>query len=757
MFEHKTLQKLEEYFTQLSDRSSQGIYFYRITGYNDSIGQFISKYYEAARVSGAVIEGRIQNPDEKNLSYYEEIMGMEFQMSMGFFTASLKKWLPRMNEMQRNQVAGAIYDTLNDMMKEGKNEAILRNAYIKFMCWLYYKFERILNQLGNEKIPKILYEGTISNYELKLLTILSNAGCDIVLLQYHGDKEYLKLDKESKWSYQYQEHNLQEFPPEFNIQWLREGLEREKKVEQLYGRQPQILNCTNTWITGGILENILKDNQARGNDPKLYYNCFCRINGVEDKLTYINELYQFQLQMKNSKRHLVVAEHEIPQPTPDEIATIVRSNYLNPEQMLLELSKNIQYTANVELQRMMVKSFVDIMLEEGKRTDITIHKLTNLAVYLLCWLKRYQSQLFSNWKMPELSCFIYLGGCKNQAQAMFLKMLSKLPIDVLLLKPDLNIVCVLEDTSLYEKNNQNSMVVDKFPRENAEIQMGTAAYHAERELDTLMYQDSGMYRNRQYNKAISVSLRTMYEEIAILWNQEVKYRPNFSVVDSVVNVPVIFAKISGVKDGLISPYWQGIRNLVTEDTFLITKTPFLNATDENPMKPYVAEFYKNGKLQKEKIKNHPSYPYGYLREEIQDYILEKLQLLIQQKMIRGTGENGTEYTIISVVLNLNKEIIRKIQNFDFTQKNPKIIYINTTEKIISLEDSIMIGFLNLVGFDITFFIPTGYQNVEKFFNEKGMEEHQIGDYLYDLQLPNLERRSSNVHHSWREKIFKRGN
>ncbi len=32
-----------------------------------------------------------------------------------------------------------------------------------------------------------------------------------------------------------------------------------------------------------------------------------------------------------------------------------------------------------------------------------------------------------------------------------------------------------------------------------EVKMGTAAYHAEG-LDTIMYQDSGIYRNQQYGK-----------------------------------------------------------------------------------------------------------------------------------------------------------------------------------------------------------------------------------------------------------------
>ncbi|RAY89385.1 hypothetical protein DK853_55390, partial [Klebsiella oxytoca] len=68
---------------------------------------------------------------------------------------------------------------------------------------------------------------------------------------------------------------------------------------------------------------------------------------------------------------------------------------------------------------------------------------------------------------------------------------------------------------------------------------------------------------------------------------------------------------------------------------------------------------------------------------MQEHILDKLQLLIESRAIKGTFENGTEYTITATVLNLPKEIVRLIQKFDFTKKNPKLIYFNTGEKMIS--------------------------------------------------------------------------
>ena len=154
MLEHKKIQNLSDYFVELNSRQDKGVYFYRINGYSEEIGEFIKKYYDVARRTGVVIEGKIPNPDEGNLSYYNEIMGMDFQMNMGFILMSLRKWLPRMNEFQRQNVADSIYDSLDSMRRSGKTENMLKNAYIKFMCWLYYKFERIVNQLGENNMYK---------------------------------------------------------------------------------------------------------------------------------------------------------------------------------------------------------------------------------------------------------------------------------------------------------------------------------------------------------------------------------------------------------------------------------------------------------------------------------------------------------------------------------------------------------------------------------------------------------------------------
>lgn len=762
MFEHKKIDTLDDFFVDLNNRKEKEVYFYRINGYSAQVAEFIQKYYKVALNSGVVLEGKIPNPNEKNLAYYHEMMGDVFCLSEAFIKTSLRRWMPRINNYQLDTISESVYRSLVGLREAGKNDNMIKNSFVKFMCWLYYKFERVVSQLGENKVPKILYEGEISKYELMLIYILSCAGCDVVLLQYNGDDAYLRIDPRSELSYNAEIANPAKFPDSFNLKWVRQEIERKIINERLYGVKPDVINCTNAWISGKPLDDIRKPPALRGSDEKLFYNCFSRVNGVEDKATYLSELFRFQMELKNSKRNLVILQNNIPHPTTDEVFSIKRKNYTRTDQMILDLSSQIKISSDVLLQRIVHKAFVDIILDESQREGMNINKLTNKAVYLLCWLNRYQAQLFAGWRMPNIACIIYLGGCSNENESLFLRMMARTPTDVLVLVPNLNTRGIMQDRLLYEVNNTESMAVEEFPSESTKLQVGTAAYHAERELDAVMYNDSGLFRNHQYQKAVTVTLKTMYEEISLLWDQELKYRPSFSTVDDVVNIPVIFAKVSGVKDGLASEYWAGIKSLITEDTFVISNVPFVESILNNPIKPFATEFFKNGELQKSAIKSHKCYQYGVLREETQNYILDKLQLLIDQKLIRGTFENGTEYTIVATVLNLQKDLVRLIQKFDFTKKNPKLIYINTTDTVISLEDAITAAFLNLAGFDVVFFVPTGYRSVEQHFSGNLMEEHQVGEYLYDLRVPNsisaLSGKSSRVQkkRKWHEFLFGKG-
>lgn len=737
MFQLGRIEKLHDYFSACSRRREQAVFFYRVAGYSGEVAAFLTQYDQAARTNGVVIEGRIPNPDPKQLDYLAEMMGSDFQLDAGFLTQKLTRWLPRLTGTQREAVVTAMTATLQDLQAHGKNENMLRNAYIKYMCWLYYKFERILGRLGGDELPKILYDGTVSSYELQLLVILARAGADIVLLERAGDAGYLRCDPTSQYAQLYQAPGLTPFPADFSLRQLREQGRQQAERQKLYGAPAGIAPCTNAWMKTPDGKEILTAVRARGDDPQLFYNAFVVQYGVEDKLLFPSDMVAFYQQLKREGRKVCLENGRLPPPTPEEIAAVRRRNHQTAEQLAADLAANLQYPNNQQLQTLMRQAFLDVVLEEDKAVGGNLNRLLNKAVYLVAWMKRYQKDLFQNWQAPEVGVFILFGACSGDNEALFLRLLAKLPVDVLVLLPDLNAPCVLKDPALLDLHKEHSLPMTDFPVEPSQMRVRTAAYQAEREMDSILYQNTGLYRAKQHQKAEAVTLQTMYEEIGLLWDQELKYRPGFAAEGDTVTVPVLLEKICGMKDGPILPYWLDIKKLVTPETTLVTKLPWQTGLEANPMKPYATQFLRQGRLQREKIKQHKDYPYGILRPEIQDYLLDKLQVLLDEKLIAGTYQNGTEYTIVSTILGLPKDLLRRIQNFDFTKKNPKLIIISTTEETLSLEDSILVAFLNLVGFDILFFVPTGYQSIEKYFQKPFANEHQLGPYRYDLQVPDF--------------------
>lgn len=737
MFQLGRIEKLHDYFSACSRRREQAVFFYRVAGYSGEVAAFLTQYDQAARTNGVVIEGRIPNPDPKQLDYLAEMMGSDFQLDAGFLTQKLTRLLPRLTGTQRETVVTAMTATLQDLQAHGKNENMLRNAYIKYMCWLYYKFERILGRLGGDELPKILYDGTVSSYELQLLVILARAGADIVLLERAEDAGYLRCDPTSQYAQLYQAPGLTPFPADFSLRQLREQGRQQAERQKLYGAPAGIAPCTNAWMKTPDGKEILTAVRARGDDPKLFYNAFVVQYGVEDKLLFPSDMVAFYQQLKREGRKVCLENGRLPPPTPEEIAAVRRRNHQTAEQLAADLAANLQYPNNQQLQTLMRQAFLDVVLEEDKAVGGNLNRLLNKAVYLVAWMKRYQKDLFQNWQAPEVGVFLLFGACSGDNEALFLRLLAKLPVDVLVLLPDLNAPCVLKDPALLDLHKEHSLPMTDFPVEPSQMRVRTAAYQAEREMDSILYQNTGLYRAKQHQKAEAVTLQTMYEEIGLLWDQELKYRPGFAAEGDTVTVPVLLEKICGIKDGPILPYWLEIKKLVTPETTLVTKLPWQTGLEANPMKPYATQFLRQGRLQREKIKQHKDYPYGILRPEIQDYLLDKLQVLLDEKLIAGTYQNGTEYTIVSTILGLPKDLLRRIQNFDFTKKNPKLIIISTTEETLSLEDSILVAFLNLVGFDILFFVPTGYQSIEKYFQKPFANEHQLGPYRYDLQVPDF--------------------
>lgn len=822
MFTRINARNLSDLLLPLSRRAdANGVYFVRLCQWSPEVKKTVWDYHEAARERGVIIDGQINNPDDQQLRFMAETLGTTFEPTPPFITNALQKWMPRMSSAKQKEFATALCTQFDELRKSGKTDSILRNIYYKVMCWLYYKFERLMPFLGNDDSPKVLYVcNAITAHELILLRILSMMGADILLLEPTNDSGYLKHDSKSVWSQLITVQGAA-FPPNFTLKDFRKEMARaavqapgasklvnapiksnpgfsprpvqtsngnsvphnaavstpprssqpvrtgqasaphmppqpQKRNPESYFPKPSRSACTNAWMKEASIDEILTPIASRGDDFQLFYNAFIRLKGVPDRLTYMNELFQFYQKFKNTGRNLVIVDDELSLPGPEETARIRRHPYHSTEELIIDIAGNLPACANVDLQRLMQQSFVRTMMMAAK-AEPNLNRLVISAVYLLCWIQQYQSALFQGYRGNEIPCFVLMGGCRNQHDALYIQFLAQLPVDVLILACDLNRICSVTNDKLLELSGADSLPVPRFPKDAGTLQMRTMASNAEQDLTTILYTDSGIYRNRQFSQADAITLRTTYDEIFILWNQELKYRSNFSTVNQAVNMPVIYAKVSGIENGKVEAYWQKIKLLLSDQTMLIKSFPYVGSGSYNQYQALAVKALRNGKLKRDELKAHRQYPFALLREELQEHIFDKIQIMLDRKLIKGTYSNGTEYTIIATILNLNKDLVRMLQSFDFTKKNPKVVAICTGEQVCSIEDVILLTFLNLVGFDVVLFVPTGYQTVERFLNDNYPVEHQIGEYVYDLSVPNFDSLPPVRSRSWLENILKRGN
>lgn len=735
MFDLLTLKNYNDFFKPQSQRTVKGVYFYRFIGYDKDILSFLQAYFIEAERLGTYINEGLVNPTESEVKYFYNVTDENFSLSLDYISNNAKKWLLGIPDENLSVLSQSIYDLLQFMQNCGVNINIIKNSYIKFMCWIKMYFIKPVFALGSENIPKILFEGDINKYELYMLRILSKSGCDIVYVNLNEDS-YLKYDKDSIFSspvYGKEKKIPVVHFTDTNISNIKEETKKENDASKFKSIE-NIIN-TNNWIKGEVFENIFLKNNERNIDKNKINNIFAGYIGVKDEDEYNRFLYNLNNDLIKSDKPYILIDTKMHNPTVDEVNSVNKAELGDKEKILNGLSNILMTQINNKVNLFFKKAFIEAVTTEEFKN---LAAFRNFALKMLIWIIRYCKDLFNNFDFTNIPIMIYYGNASEQ-ETLFLKMIAKTPIDILYFCSDKekenHFLNLKNHSEVLLKEFENTRKIEDFPKNELKITASTVAYNAESELKTLIYTDTGLYKERQFSRSKPITLKTAYDEIFIIWKEEAKYRPHFNVNENVVNVPNIFAKVCGVENGNISEYFKKIRTMITNDTILITKFPFISDKTENEIKPFVYKFLENKKIKINDIKKHNKYAYDFLSDEKQDYILEKIQELINLDLI-AANTMGIENAVLSTLLNLDSRTLRLIQQFDFTKNIPKLIIIDTDETTASLEDSIYISFLNLIGFDIAVFTPTGYRNIEKHISEDAFQKYDIGDLIFDIIPPN---------------------
>ncbi len=717
----------EDYFKPLSQRN--GVYFCCFIGFDEELLLWERKLQIDCQKNGTYIYKRLSQPDGATVTaFFDKIGTFTFEMKQELFYQLVTRWLDFISQTTQKNIAEAMFTVLSELKESNIN--ILKNIFVKLMCWLKTEFKNVLFHLGEQ--AKILYEGEVSKHEIFMLKVLCFSGCDIAYVNFEKETDFFK-----GYDRIYGKRRGQ--PPKHFKEIDLKALQKQQEMKEKIASVSTIIQ-TNDWLQGNFWKAMFQTNSQRM-DRNHYYNFFIQYIGIDEKEAYQNRLYELHEDCKQKGKPFVI-EEEIKNPSIEESNRLRLQRYETKKDILQQLSEKIVLLGNDMLQNLLQRAFF-IAMEEYQNT---LPKIYNTALKLVCWLNRYSNRLLEHFDYETLPLFLYYGEI-NESQILFLNLLSYLPVDVLYVSP-VKIPFESKNSRLVELPQNSTWF--PFPKKAIKIKQATTAYQAEKELDTLLYTDTGLYRQRQFTRSCAVTLKTIYDEIFILWKEEAKYRPGFEIKNNVVTIPNIFAKINGVKNE--KEYVKNIAELLTEDTIFIKNFPYIAKIEHNPS---VSKLIKNGKILMEDVKKQKEYPYDFLNLETQDYLLEKAQEMIDLHWI---AVEGIESILLSLVLRLDKITLQMIQQFDFTKEIPKVIVISVNETMATLEDAVYLLFLNLVGFDIVVFTPTGYRNIEKYIPQNAFEPYEVGEYLFHMEIPErakLERMAKSMENSLLSRLFGR--
>ncbi len=695
-------------------------YFVTIYGYEKRTMDFLTNFYINTMTNGLYIKDSLQNPTSDEVQDFLK----HVNQNPTFTKEEITSYLGYLDIKEK--VASAVLQVLSTE-EFSANQSIRKNAYIKMMCWIKNKFLNVLRQEN----PNILFEGFPAKYEKYFLDLLFMLGANIVIVDFlcengHVGKNIIVCDTFGKPLIHFENSAKNKMAhKEKQASTTATPVANTPRRPSFQINRSAFCKSNDFFDGKDVFTAILDTNYRDGQ------NVYAYVEGAPAD-DYEIKLFDFKLKLTEQNRKVIIVEGNMQNPTVSETQM-----FRDVDEMY---TLRVNFLPKIELNSLGTNAILDVIENQP------VNKQKNLGITMLCWLYRHKEMFKS--KHPV---FILFNG-KKTADILFLRVLKHMGVDVLLINPNKEIMPENCYSDVLNIIGELSLNITEYPKTRTKMTSNTVASSAENELHDLLYNNTGFYRDRQFKTAKSITLKTTFDEISILWNVESAFRPHFETNENVVSVPNIFAKISGIENADKKKYVQFIRKFKINNALIFPSYEF--GKIEEDAKHFMHKeptFIKNNRLQIEEVMKDSQYKYSHVHIDTQHFILQKIDELLYTDII-DCERSKLNKIILGTLLSLSREILQLIQGFDFTKVPPKILILDTDESMPSIENIVIMMFLNLLGFDILLFTPTGYQNIEKYLKTNIVAEHVIGPFEYSINAHNL-MRNINLKQGIMSKIF----
>lgn len=495
--------------------------------------------------------------------------------------------------------------------------------------------------------------------------------------------------------------------------------------------------------------NIWKSNFDRKGIKPAFKPIFTRYVGVENLNEYDDILKTFVMKFDENKTSAIYFDREIPFQADFDIINYV-GNELKTMDVTHMSTQDITLFADRGVNDIFLQSLeyvVNLALQKENFANNSIRN--NFILKLIIWAYTYLKDIqFENDKTPK--CMYY--GNITRHEIYFLIMLYRMTFDVIYINPvkdgDFEEIDV-DHLSKLHKNKQILTIetLHDRARNGQEILYNESlTLQFEQDINDELLAGTGVFRPWQFRDGDTtpVFIKGTLIDLTNNWSEPSRVRDGFKVVDKNVFVPYYFFQIDGEYDDF-NKYLSLVSKCINEPNAI-----FLNDNGVSLFKPFDESNrfqltfcqLSDGTFDMDEIKKMDFYPLKRYKPEVQNFILENInQMLKDNSLYINPLDKNKKMDLLLKILFMDDKLVRAIDNFDYTDKVPKLVFFIDNDGYLEDDVVYLLGFISRLGFDIVLFNPSGSFSLSNILNPDRVNNVRLDTMKYDRTYASIENKT----------------
>lgn len=491
---------------------------------------------------------------------------------------------------------------------------------------------------------------------------------------------------------------------------------------------------------------IWKTNFERAGLGAIFKPVFMKVIGIEDTNDY-NNILRFLYKKAEEFTGCVFFADEVPCSQDFDMIT-----YLSGELNYMDISNlsvcDISLFDNSEINKAFLSN-LDIIVKmyeehEGFRNQSV---KIDFIVKMMMWMHAYVKPIEQTLLDSTCAKCIYYGSIMPH-ESYFLLLLYLMGMDVLYINPLRDEMKCLPQLDFIEvMNSQNISQIDNImDRINNAVDVNLSISTTAQLMDEIqeqIFNDGNVYRPWQLKDHQVSPLKkpiTIYD-LQNNISEPAKVRDGFRASGNLVYTTNVFFQVDGIPNDL-EEYKTLYSKCAQENALVLTdKGQSLISSNLQPDEILQLVFCRigNGVYDLDELRKLPFYKWRRYHSHVENNLFNAITRTLSS-MFQGGLSESDEFNFIGDILSISEDIIKLLDNYDYSDKIPKVVIFLENEDFISERTIRMLCYIFELGFDVVILNPSGLKSISSIVDRGSFSQFRYDKMVYDLTLEQVKKK-----------------